>query len=554
MANGFYRVSDRWRRMVGSDERVADSCAPADGGTPAGATLVAAGVPGFESILSERPGAGSGAGGLAVPDFFADLNLDQVLAAMTAGREQYGLGPIFCEPLRDALAVAYRHEVLRDLEKREVLELVSRFAGAMGEMREHLAQARKLRYQLQKQAWFLDAAGVYCDAVRSLARELAECQVTSRGFRRLSAFLAEYVSSDRFSSLASETMALKDAIAGIRYAIRIYGPRVTVSRYEGEPDYSAQVQETFAKFQQGAVHNYLVGLPELADMDHVEAQIAGLVARLYPDVFGTLAGYCARHSDFLDPVIGRFDREVQFYVAYLELIGRLKAAGLPFCYPRVSARSKQVAADDTFDIALAWKLVPSGGTVVTNDFRLDGPERVFVVSGPNNGGKTTFARAFGQLHYLASLGLAVPGRSARLFLPDRVYTHFEREEDIETLRGKFDDELIRVHQILQQATGDSVIVMNESFGSTSLTDALFTGTEVMRQILDLGCLGLYVTFVDEITALSEATVSMVSQIVPDNPAERTFKVLRQPASGLAYAWALADKYGLTYEQLMERID
>ncbi len=536
-----------------SDEYGPGSRAMADDGVSAGATLIAGGVPGFESILSERPSPGSGARGPTERDFFADLNLDQVLASMSAGRQEYDLGPIFCEPLRDADAVAYRHEVLRDLDERDVLKPVGRFADAMREMRAHLAQAHELHYQLQKQAWFLDALGVYCDAVRGLAQGLAACQLISSGFRRLSDYVAQYVSSDRFSSLVAETITLKEAIAGIRYAIRIYGPRVTVSRYEGEPDYSAQVQETFAKFQQGSARNYLVRLPELADMDHVEAQITGLVARLYPDVFATLDRYCAQHGDFLDPVIGRFDREVQFYVAYLELIGRLKAAGLPFCYPRVSAESKQVAAENTFDIALACKLVPAGGTVVTNDFRLDGPERMFVVSGPNNGGKTTFARAFGQLHYLASLGLPVPGRSARLFLPDRIYTHFEREEDIETLRGKFDDELIRVHQVLQEATGDSVIVMNESFGSTSLTDALFTGTEVMRQILRLGCLGVYVTFVDEIASLSEATVSMVSQISPENPAERTFKVLRKPAEGLAYAWALAQKYGLTYERLLERI-
>jgi DNA mismatch repair protein MutS len=164
-----------------------------------------------------------------------------------------------------------------------------------------------------------------------------------------------------------------------------------------------------------------------------------------------------------------------------------------------------------------------------------------------------FARTFGQLHYLASLGLLVPGREARIFLPDRIFTHFEREENIETLRGKFDDELVRVHEILEQATSDSVIVMNESFNSTSLSDALFVGTEVMRQVLELACLGVYVTFVDEIASLSESTVSMVSQVVPDNPAERTFKVIRKRADGRAYAWAIAEKYGLSYQRLMERI-
>lgn len=108
-------------------------------------------------------------------------------------------------------------------------------------------------------------------------------------------------------------------------------------------DYTAEVEATFARFRQGAVKDYSSKLPTSVEIDHVEAQVLDRVAVLFADTFTRLKDFCARHASFQNPVIARFDREIQFYTSYLRHIRPLKEAGLRFCYPQVSATSSRPA-------------------------------------------------------------------------------------------------------------------------------------------------------------------------------------------------------------------
>lgn len=507
----------------------------------------------FRSILFGDPDANTGVDGRSAPDFFQDLNIDQIVGAVIKGRDEYKLPPFFATPLTDVDAVLYRQEIFQDLEKEQLHEIVVKFAGTMQRMRSLLRASAKLHYRYEKKRWFLNAVAVYCQGVTALASDLTQADIESRGFLALREDLARYANSERFTLLAGEVRRLLDGLAAVRYCVLTKGSRITVGRYDGEVDYSQQVVETFERFQQGAVKDYRTKLPMLAGMDHVEAGILDLVAKLYPDLFGALDAFGSDHRAYLDPGISRFDRELQFYLSYLDHLAWLRGAGLSFCYPQISGQAKAIQARRTFDLALATKLVGEKSPVVCNDFYLSDPERILVVSGPNQGGKTTLARTFGQLHYLASLGCPVPGREARVFLPDRIFTHFEREENLSTLAGKLEDELLRIHAILEGATPHSVIILNEIFTSTTLRDALFMSQEVLGRISELDALCLCVTFIDELSTLNEKTVSMVSTIVPEDPAVRTYKLIRRPADGRAYAQAIAAKYVLTYDLLKGRI-
>lgn len=494
------------------------------------------------------------------PAYFRDLNLDQIIDSITAGMQEYNLKPFFFTPLNSEDAIRYRQEIMRDLEGEILFKRIQAFARCIYEIAtrmqhicEHLAQPESYTCNYLEKGRLLNSASIYCEEVECLVRDIASMDLKSCGLSAFREYLSSYAESDVFTTLQSETNTMKAELRVVHYYMLIKDSCIKVRKYENEPDHTPEIERLFQKFRQGAVKDYRQKIFEEPYAEHVEAGVLNLVAKLYPDIFANLDRYCTRNRNFMNETIFIFSREIQFYIAYLEYIEKFRRKGLRFCYPQISGQSKEVYNFDGFDLALAGKLIGQNQPVVCNDFHLKGEERIIVVSGPNQGGKTTFARAFGQLHHFASLGCPVAGRESRLFLFDRIFTHFEREEDIQNLSGKLQDDLIRIHDILKLATKDSIIVINEILSSTTLKDAIAIGKKIMDEVIRLDSLCICVTFLDELASYSSKSVSMVSTVVPEDPARRTYKIVRSPADGLAYAIHIAEKYQLTYDRLKERI-
>ena len=515
------------------------------------------GVHMFYSILFPTPEQHGDQRQSAAPDCFKDLNLDRIFDAVLGGKKEFELENFFFTPLRDPEIVLYRQAVMRDLENAELRVLLTGFSGTVYDIGKYMNTIRALltsedvrHNNYLMRGHMLDYADRYCSAVFGLMKGLAKLTPRSDGISRFLKYLFSYGESESFSEFCNRVKRLREGFSGVEYNMLIKNGTIRVRRYEGQSNHAEQILKSFEKFRQGSVKDYRRKLSDEPYAVHVEAAVLDMVAGLYKDIFADLRDFCLQYFYFDDETILRFSREIQFYLSWLEFIAPLRETGLPFCYPGLCRTAEHIYSFDGFDLLLARMACEK---TVTNDFVLNAPEHIIVVTGPNQGGKTTFARAFGQIHYLALLGLCVPGSEASVYLFDNILTHFGRQEDLSMLSGRLRDDLVRLRALFDRATKKSVIIVNEIFSSTTLSDALTLGRHMLDKFAALGAVVVAVTFLDELATNGPETVSMMSTVREDNPLERTFKIIRKPPDGLAHAIHIAEKHGLTYKQLCGRL-
>ncbi|WP_308389758.1 hypothetical protein [Acidithiobacillus sp. AMEEHan] len=507
---------------------------------------------------------------------FHDLHLQEIFDAVCAPVTDFALADWYHAFPGKSAVIRHRQAILRDLLQPSMRSVWSSFTRRMQTLRRQLGQAQKLYHDRQRQRVLLDAVCTYQTVLLSLRDALDDAAPKSAALRNVQEALHHELQAPQRREMHATATALHEELNALRYDLQISGSHVSLWRQCLQRNVDQEIIHTFSRFlatQTDEEDEREEPGSGCMDLDPVQARVLDAVAELFPELFARLASFSerwaranpqvpsqaipalemARYPFVFVPLL-HWERELQFYLAFLDFLSPLASAGLPSCVPALCEEVKQSHAQAAYDLALAARLREEGQEIpVLNDIDLYEGERILLVSGPNQGGKTTYARCFGQLHYLAGIGLPVPAQHAELFVCDAIYTHFERREDAASPRSKLEADLLRLRHHLERATPRSIFVLNELFHSTTLDDARFLSQELLQRLRHLDALVLWVSFLDELSRSGADVVSILSMVDGEDEDKRTFRLLRKPADGLAHALSLARKYGLDYPQLLARI-
>lgn len=488
-------------------------------------------------------------------DMEKDLNLDRMFYELAIGNHREAVMKVLQTPLTSRQEIEYRQQIFQDLEQKELFCGIESFCKSMDQVDHQINSSKRLVYDEQRSSLYLNIVNQYCNGVDEFYRVMNSYPIKSQGLQAFLTCLNRYVESDTYQMLRSESRELVAEAAKIRYHLTFEEYAVVISKSTATEGYSQELLDLFHEFlptsnRKGHCKRFEADI----NMNEIELRILQSVKKMFPEIFVQILNFEKENQTFQEKEIECFREEIQFYLNYLNYIAPIQRKGYDFCYPEVSDHSTENEIQQGFDLLLAQKLVKEEKQVVANDFQCKEGERVFLVTGPNQGGKTTFSRMVGQILYLSTLGVPVAAKKVNVVLCQGVFTHFEHEEVAYNDRGKLQEELIRMHDIFDLMPENSLVIINEMLSSTSYWDAVVIGEKMIQKLMERQCISIFVTFVDELAQIKDENkvISLTSQIDEDG-CNRTFRIRRGEADGQVYAKSLADQYELSYDKLRERL-
>ena len=287
-------------------------------------------------------------------------------------------------------------------------------------------------------------------------------------------------------------------------------------------------------------------------MDSAATMLTSRITRKLRDMLGKYLNVSVKEISELIP-------ELTFYTRWAEYIEKRRADGWTFCTPQVretGAGTACASAGGFYNLKLVAAEKPD--TVVKNDLDFDEEKRIYILTGANRGGKTTITQAVGQLFVLAQSGISVPAERFVFDPADMVLTHFPADEDKTLDLGRLGEECRRFRELYARSTGKSLILLNETFSTTSFEEGYFIAVDAVKAVLERGTRTVYNTHMHKLAMELDSEINTdarkgkaVSLVAETRDGKNSFRVKIAPPEGKSFAREIAVKYGVTYEALVD---
>jgi len=269
-------------------------------------------------------------------------------------------------------------------------------------------------------------------------------------------------------------------------------------------------------------------------------------------------------SKYVTITIGRITSlipEFMYYIRFAEYIEKLQNRGFVFSKPEVVENDcNHMLAEGVYNLKLV-NSVNSFSDIVVNTLDFSNEHLLYFLTGANRGGKTTITQAIGQLFVLAQGGIFIPGASFKFSPVDNIFTHFPADEDKTLDLGRLGEECKRFREIYIESTNKSLILLNETFSTTSFEEGYYIAKDSARAILKKGIRTIYNTHMhklgfdaEEFNKESETYKACSIIAKTESQGERSFKIYVEKPEGMSFANDIAAKYGVTYEKLIHSCD
>ncbi|MBQ9461858.1 MAG: DNA mismatch repair protein [Clostridia bacterium] len=517
-------------------------------------------------------------------DAVNDLSVEMICEKLTGELfEQNIIKNIMINIEKDPKVISYRRDVFDDLYR------FPKLRERIKELLEELAYLKDLEkatkdptaspvWQLVNRLHELD---IYVTCISEIHKSLDGNDIRSDGLKQLRDFVSsvynesgfEYLHDD-IKDLVSEISQIKSLSLGVNLDNRLMPSEVGILAINDKPFARPGLLNKFLDFSSVKKNGIHIGtdirgmtkihtVGKVTGDDPLMNNLSRVVTEMLSTTVKQLKSKLAKYTNVSGYGLIKMIPEFIFYIRWADFIQQLMDKNVPLCKPEIiddGSHDLYVKGLYNFKLAIRRMTTNKDEEIILNDFEFTKEHGIYIMTGPNRGGKTTFTQAVGLLFLMAQAGIYVPAESARLAPVDCIYTHFPADENKTVDLGRLGEESQRMSEIFSVATNESLLLFNESLATTSFAEGLYIAKDVVRALRYLGARTIFNTHMHEL-AMSCAEVNsqikgeldIASLITGIHEGKRSYKIFLAPPEGVSYAQDIAKKYGVTFDQLSERI-